>query len=132
MPIPMKEAGPVLEHWIPAGYGASTMNIGNRGVGLEGFRMLPDVMIFDPEVKDTDLRTWAVLCFFARSRMHTNSTNASLAEAMGVSLATLKRSLTRLEAAGFVYAEHSGPDRTLFLVPRGKGEAVFTFKVVAG
>jgi DNA-binding MarR family transcriptional regulator len=108
------------------------MNVGNRGVGLEGFRMLPDVMLFDPEVKDTDLRTWAVLCFFARSCMHTSATNASLAEAMGVSLATLKRSLARLESAGFIYAEHTGPERTLFLVPRGKGEAVFTLKVVAG
>ncbi len=110
------------------------MNIGNRGVSLEGFRMVPDVMLFDPQVKDTDLRTWAVLCFFARGRMHTTATNASLAESMGVSLATLKRSLARLEEAGFIYAEHAGPDRTLFLVPRGKGQdgRVFTLKVVAG
>ena len=57
-----------------------------------------------------------------------NSTNAGLAETVGCSPATLKRSLSRLEDAGFLVGE-SKPHRTIRLRPRGWENAPRPFKL---
>ena len=77
--------------------------------GKGTFRMIPDVMWADASLKDFDIRLWCVLGFYARGRNHCDPTDASIAATMGVSVATVKRGLMRLEAAGFLARQHD-PD----------------------
>ncbi len=77
--------------------------------------MVADVMWADARVKDFDIRLWCVLGFYARGRDHCDPTDASIATTMGVSVATVKRGLQRLETTGYIERRHDDDDnRTIF------------------
>ncbi len=94
------------------------MGIGNpdRQIQTQGtFRMIPDAMWADERVKDYDIRLWCVLGWYARGRDHCDPTDASIATTMGVSIATVKRGLLRLESAGWINRDHDAAGaRTIF------------------
>jgi DNA-binding MarR family transcriptional regulator len=92
-----------------------------------GFRMIPDQLWQSPGVEPVDLKVWCVLWFHARGREHTNSTDAALAETAGCGEATIRRAIARLERAGFLYRERTGPTREIYLCPRGRDDQATTF-----
>jgi hypothetical protein len=97
----------------------------------EGFywRMVPDALWRHPELEPIDIKVWCALLLYARDRGECNPTNAGLAETVGCSPATLKRSLSRLEDAGFLVGESKGPHRTIRLRPEGWENAPRPFKL---
>jgi hypothetical protein len=94
------------------------------------FRMIPDVMWSDERLKDYDLRLWCVLGWYARGRDHCEPTDASIAATMSVSVATVKRGLMRLEAAGFLERRHDDRDnRSIFLSTQDSGDTPQVFRL---
>lgn len=90
------------------------MSIGNwQGT----FRMIPDGLWQHPECEPIDLVVWCALMLHARDTGQTTSTNASLAASAETSLATLKRSLSRLARMGFVAMEGEGTRRVIHIRP---------------
>jgi Mn-dependent DtxR family transcriptional regulator len=85
-----------------------------------------------PDLETTDIKTWCYLTLHARGRGFCESTDKVLAEAMSVVPLTVKRSLARLEDAGFIRRERKGRNRIIHLIPEGKPDAkpVFRLKVV--
>jgi transcription initiation factor IIE alpha subunit len=94
--------------------------------------MVPDSLWADQGVKDFDVRLWCVLNFYARGRDHCEPTDASIAATMGVSIATVKRGLMRLEAANYITRNHDDDDnRSISLSTKDSGDTpqVFTLRV---
>lgn len=90
----------------------------------------PDVMWADASLKDFDIRLWCVLSFYARGRDHCDPTDASIAATMGVSVATVKRGLMRLEAAGFLDRRHdSDGNRTIFFTTQNSDRTPQVFRL---
>lgn len=81
------------------------------------FRMIPDSLWTHPALELIDIKVWCALCLHARDEWQTASSNASLAKSAETSVATLKRSLSRLAATGFIRAEGSTSRRVLYLLP---------------
>ncbi len=81
------------------------------------FRMIPDALWQHPDIMPLDLKTWCALMLHARDRPSIASTNASVANSVGISVPTLKRSLARLSATGFVRPEGETSRRVLHLCP---------------
>lgn len=83
--------------------------------------MVPDSLTFDiTRIRDTDIRLWCVLSHHARFRGYSTSTDDQLAATLDVSPQTVRRSLLRLERAG--YLERSRGDdgcRRITLRPEG-------------
>jgi CRP-like cAMP-binding protein len=101
-----------------------------RGKGVL-FRMVPDTMTFDTRrIKDTDIRLWCVLAHHARFRGYCTSTNAQLADTLGVSVPTVQRSLLRLVKAGYIDRLPDGEGRRIVLNPEGDGAQMPTIQVV--
>lgn len=110
------------------------MSIGNAeaipSTGVR-FSMVPNALFTDPTLELQDIKTWCYLCLYARGRGLCDPTDAKMAEDMNVIDRTVKRSLTRLESAGFIRRERKGPKRTIILIPEGKADASpFTLKVL--
>jgi hypothetical protein len=113
------------------------MDIGNTARQHEaipsarGFywRMVPDALWRHPDLEPIDIKVWCALLLYARDRGECNPTNAGLAETVGCSPATLKRSLSRLEDAGFLVGESKGPHRTIKLRPEGWENSPRPFKL---
>jgi predicted transcriptional regulator of viral defense system len=91
---------------------------------FRGFRMVPDRLWLDPRLKANDVRVWCALCFTARGRDHTDATDQGLAAMMGMSERTIRDSLMRLEACGFVERTRRGERRAITLRPEGDGRAL--------
>jgi hypothetical protein len=91
------------------------MNVGKRWEGT--FRMVPDSLWQHPDLELIDLKVWCALMLHARDRAEIASTNASIAASVRASLPTLKRSLSRLAATGFVRPEGETTKRILHLCP---------------
>lgn len=100
--------------------------------------MLPDRMTFDPRIEGSDIRVWACLAFIARmpSRETTTATDQDLAEKLGVSPQTIRRSLLRLEQAGYIKRERAehGHGRIITLIAEGDGTPIpgFGLRVATG
>jgi Mn-dependent DtxR family transcriptional regulator len=93
--------------------------------------MVPNTLFTDPTLELQDIRTWCFLCLYARGRDSCDVTDVKMAEDMGVNERTIKRSLARLDGAGFIRRDRRGPDRTIVLIPEGRADAnPFTLKVV--
>src|SRR5688572_29720798 len=111
------------------------MGIGERaGIatpsGQGTFRMVPDVMWANASVKDFDIRLWCVLNFYARGRDHCEPTDLSVAETMGVSVATVKRGLQRLEAGGWIERRHdTDGNRTIFFTTQDSDTTTQVFRL---
>jgi hypothetical protein len=104
----------------------------NIGIGGRGtFRMVPDSLWSNPDLEPVDIKVWCALCLHARDRDQISSTNASLAGSSETSLATLKRSLSRLAATGFVRIEGAGSRRVIHLRP-GAIESVPKLRLAHG
>lgn len=97
------------------------MDIGNRWRGT--WRMVPDALWLHPDLQPLDTHVWCALLLCARDRTECSPTSRGLAETLKCSVRTVKYSLARLEAAGFIVAESRGPHRTITLRPEGLGEA---------
>jgi transcription initiation factor IIE alpha subunit len=92
--------------------------------------MVADVMWADASLKDFDIRLWCVLNFYARGRDHCEPTDASIAATMGVSVATVKRGLLRLEAAAFIERRHdSDGNRSISLTTKDSDTTPQVFKL---
>ena len=91
---------------------------------FEGFRMVPDRLHLDHRLAHVDVRTWCILAFTARSRDHTDATDATLAEMMGISQQSVRRSLLRLEECRFIDRQREGEGRVIHLHPEGDGTPV--------
>src|SRR4051794_17420636 len=87
------------------------------------FAVVPHALWRHPDIEAMDVVVWLALDLFARGAETCSPTNASLAETVGTSTRTLKRSLARLEDAGFIVGESRGPHRTITLRPEGWGES---------
>lgn len=95
------------------------------------FSMVPNTLFMDRSLEPQDCLTWCYLTLNARGRGYSDSTDKQLAEAMGVVDRTVRRSLDRLEEAGFVRRERKGPKRTIHLIPDNRAEErAFRLKVV--
>jgi DNA-binding IclR family transcriptional regulator len=87
------------------------------------FAVVPHALAWHPKTEPVDVMVWLALDLFARGAETCSPTNAGLAETVGRSVRTIKRSLARLEDAGFIVGESNGPHRTIRLRPEGWGEA---------
>ena len=87
------------------------------------FAVVPHALAWHADIEPMDVMVWLALDLFARGAETCTPTNAGLAETVGCSVRTIKRSLARLEDAGFVVGESKGPHRTIRLRPEGWGEA---------
>lgn len=111
------------------------MNIGKLAAPASGpeqgtFRMVPDSMWSDDRVKDFDIRLWCVLNFYARGRDRCEPTDSSVAATMSVSVATVKRGLQRLEAAGWIIRQHDQADnRTIFFTTQENAQTSKVFRL---
>jgi helix-turn-helix protein len=94
-----------------------SMSIGNRWQGT--FRMVPDALWLHPDLQPIDTHVWCALLLCARDRGECSPTNKSLAETLSCSVRTVKYSLARLEAVGFIVIQSRGPHRTIMLRPDG-------------
>jgi hypothetical protein len=95
------------------------------------FSMVPNALFMDQSLEPQDCLTWCYLCLHARGRGFVDSTDKSLADAMGVVPMTVRRSLGRLENAGFIRRERCGPKRVIHLIPDNKADAhTFRLKVI--
>jgi hypothetical protein len=105
------------------------MGIGTRWHGT--FRMIPDALWTHPDLEPIDIKVWCALCLHSREAGETTSTNASLAETAETSLATLKRSLSRLAKTGFVQVDGETSKRVLRLQPDA-AVAVYSLRLAHG
>ncbi len=95
------------------------------------FSMVPNALFTDPTLELQDIKTWCYLCLYARGRGYAEATDIKMAQDMGVIDRTVKRSIARLEDAGFIRRERKGPKRTIHLIPEGRAEAApFKLKVL--
>lgn len=90
--------------------------------------MVPDALWLHPDLQPVDVKVWLALMLHARDQESIGSSNASLAKTACVSGSTLKRSLARLTATGFVRPEGETHQRTLHLCPDAV-ESYFTLRV---
>lgn len=86
--------------------------------------MVPDRLWMDSRLHAADVRLWCVLSFNARGRDHTEATDAALAELVQLSERSVRDSLSRLQAAGFIDRQGRGRSRTITLHPEGDGTPV--------
>ncbi len=94
------------------------------------FRMVPDVMWANAGVKDFDIRLWCVLNFYARGRDHCDPTDSSVAGTMGVSVATVKRGLQRLESGGWIERRHdTDGNRAIFFTTQDSDPTSQVFRL---
>lgn len=91
------------------------MNGIGRKRGL--FRMVPDALWQNKQLLPVDTIVWCALCQIARDRPDVESSNNAIARNAGTSLATLKRSLSRLAELGFVRPEGETSKRVIHLCP---------------
>ena len=100
------------------------------------FRMIPDRMTFDDRLDPGDMRVWACLAFMARfpTRATLVATDQAIAAKLRTSPQTLRRSLQRLDQAGYITRTREGQTRLLTLNPGGDGTLVaeFSLRVAAG
>lgn len=94
--------------------------------------MVPDRLWLDPRLQASDVRLWCALNFTARGREFSDATDAALAEMMGLSPQTVRRSLLRLEECRFIERSRQGEGREITLRPEGDGGSVpeMEFRVV--
>ena len=92
--------------------------------------MIPDALWMHPDLLPIDSVLWCALCQHARDRPDVVSTNQSLAAALKVSDRTVKRSLSRLVAVGFVQSEGETSKRVLHLCPDAV-EPIYSLRLVA-
>lgn len=90
--------------------------------------MVPDGLWQHPELQPLDIKVWCALMHHARDRTSVDSTNRSIAGTAGTSLATLKRSLSRLTGTGFVRVSGTSNDRVVELCPDAV-EAVYSLRI---
>lgn len=90
--------------------------------------MVPDGLWMHESIKATDVVVWCALCQHARDCPDVASTNASLAKTASISLATLKRSLSRLAEIGFIRPEGETTKRVIHLCPDAV-EPVYTLRI---
>lgn len=90
--------------------------------------MVPDALWQHPTATPLDLKVWCALLLHAKDSEAIASTNASLAESAGVSIPTLKRSLSRLVGTGFVRMEGDTHKRVIYLCPDAV-EVVYTLRL---
>ena len=91
---------------------------------FKGFRMVPDALWLDSRLKANDIRLWCAMSFTARTRDHTEATDATLAEMLGSSPRTIRDSLARLEYTRFITRRRDGEVRVITLNPEGDGQMV--------
>ncbi len=106
------------------------MGIGKGDHSPYRFSMVPNTLFTDRSLEPQDCLTWCYLTLNARGRGFADSTDKNLAEAMGVVDRTIRRSLDRLERAGFVHRERCGARRVIHLHPDNRSEESFRLKVV--
>ena len=95
------------------------------------FSMVPNALFLDKSLEPQDCLTWCYLTLNARGRGFADATDKQLAESMGVVDRTIRRSLDRLQQAGFIRRERKGPQRTIHLIPDNRAdERAFRLKVV--
>jgi hypothetical protein len=95
------------------------------------FSMVPNSLFTDRSLEPQDCVTWCYLCLYARGRGFAIVTDAKMGQDMGVVPMTVRRSLSRIEQAGFIRRERKGPARTIVLIPEGRAEAApFKLKVL--
>jgi hypothetical protein len=95
------------------------------------FSMVPNNLFTDRSLEPQDCVTWCYLCLYARGRGFAVVTDAKMAQDMGIVPMTVRRSLSRIEQAGFIRRERKGPARTIVLIPEGRAEsAPFKLKVL--
>lgn len=120
---------------VPSGKGdgpkgtGSTMGIGKDVPCPYRFSMVPNALFTDRSLEPIDCLVWCHLCLNARGRGFADPTDKSLAEAMGIVDRTVKRSLARLEDAGFIRRERNGPKRIIHLIPDNRANEQ-TFRLV--
>lgn len=90
--------------------------------------MVPDGLWQSPDLIPIDTIVWCALCQIARDRPDVESSNRTIARTAGTSLATLKRSLSRLAGVGFVRSEGGTTNRVLHLCPDAI-EVVYTLRI---
>lgn len=95
------------------------------------FRMIPDALWQHPDLELIDIKVWCALLLHARDADRITTTNASLARSAETSAATLKRSLSRLSAVGFIRVEGETHKRVIHLVPDAV-ETVYTLRLAHG
>ena len=100
--------------------------MGNIGRTRGKFRMVPDSLWMT--AKPTDVVVWCALCQIARDRPDVESSNGAIARNAGISLATLKRSLSRLAELGFVRPEGETTKRVIHLCPDAL-EPAYTLRI---
>jgi hypothetical protein len=92
------------------------------------FRMVPDALWQSPDLIPIDTIVWCALCQHARDRPTIASNNRGLAVTAGTSVATIKRSLSRLTVAGFVQPQGDTSSRVIHLCPDAV-EAIYTLRI---
>ncbi len=98
------------------------MSIGIHGGSVrETFRMVPDRLWLDRRLTANEVRLWCALLFTARGRDFTDATDVALAEQIGASPQSVRRSLLRLEECRFISRERTGQGRAITLNPAGDG-----------
>lgn len=63
---------------------------------------LPATMLFDPWLRDVDLRVWCAYAAHADISLETTVTIAEIAKQLNVTSVTVKRALASLSKAGYV------------------------------
>jgi DNA-binding Lrp family transcriptional regulator len=88
--------------------------------------MTPDRMLFDVvRLDDSDIRLWGVLAYNARFKGYCTSTDEQLAATLDRSPQTIRRSLKRLQDAGYITRpKEQGGSRRIILHPDGDGQPV--------
>jgi hypothetical protein len=94
------------------------------------FSMVPNTLFTDRSLEPQDCLTWCYLTLNARGRGFADSTDLALAQAMGVVDRTVRRSLDRLERAGFIRRERCGQRRVIHLIPDNRADESIRLKVV--
>jgi transcription initiation factor IIE alpha subunit len=93
--------------------------------------MVPNGLFLDQALEPQDTRTWCVLHLISRGRGFADSTDGQLAETMAVSLATVKRSLLRLERSGWIYREQVDSRRVIALIPDAHADQDLRLRVLS-
>jgi hypothetical protein len=71
------------------------------------------------------------VALISRGRGFADSTDGQLAETMAVSLATVKRSLLRLERSGWIYREQVDSRRVIALIPDAHADQDLRLRVLS-
>lgn len=70
--------------------------------------MVPMALVIDPRVNDSSKVTYALLLYWARTKLSTWTARPKIAKARGVSVSTLRAHLTCLEEAGWLTRREDG------------------------